>query len=473
MCEQKKSKLPILLVDDEINLLNSFDLTLNEYGIDNTILCNDSRNVLKILDKNEVSLILLDLSMPHIRGEEILKEVVSNYPEVYVIVVTGDSELETAVECMKLGAFDYVVKPVESNKLISVVSKALEIKRLKDENSLLKTTIISNDIKRPEVFEEIVTQSPKMKSMFQYMEAIAKTTEPILITGETGVGKELIARALHKLSDREGHFVATNIAGLDDQMFSDTLFGHKRGAFTNANQDRKGQIERAANGTIFLDEIGDLSLQTQVKLLRLLQEKEYYPLGSDIPRFTDVLFVLATNKNLEQMVEEGTFRKDLYYRLNVHHITPIPLRERLQDLPYLLDHLLEKAAKDFGKKKPTIPPELYILLSTYKFPGNIRELEGMVYDAVGTHKSKIMSLTVFKNHIIPKSGISLESSKKLISEKVVFGEKLPTLKEIQAALVEEALKRTNSNQSIAAQLLGVTRQALNRRVIQEKRTTEI
>lgn len=469
MNEMKNPRNQILLVDDEINLLNSFELTLMEHGLDNVLLCSDSRNVMDILKANNISLILLDLSMPYIRGEELLETIIPEYPEIQVIVVTGDTELDTAVKCMKLGAFDYIVKPVENNRLINVITKAIEIQKLKEENNTLKNILTSNSISRPDAFKEIITQNSKMKSMFQYMEAISGTSEPILITGETGVGKELIAKAVHELSDRKGNFVTTNIAGLDDQMFSDTLFGHKKGAFTNAVQDRKGQLERASSGTIFLDEIGDLGFQSQVKLLRLLQEREFYPLGSDVPRYTDALIVLATNRNLEEMVKEGTFRKDLFYRLNVHHITPIPLRERMDDLPFLVDAFLEKAANNFGKKKPTVPPELFTLLSTYSFPGNIRELQSMVYDAVGTHKSKIMSLNVFKQHIKPHLKIELSPTENN-NDKIVFGNELPTLKEIQTVLVNEALKRTNNNQSIAAQILGVTRQALNRRVIQDKKS---
>ncbi|MDX1702570.1 MAG: sigma 54-interacting transcriptional regulator, partial [Melioribacteraceae bacterium] len=262
MQELKNPEYPILLVDDEINLLNSFELTLIENGFDNTILCSDSRKVMGILEDSKISLVLLDLSMPHIRGEELLQKIAHNHPDIYVIVVTGDTEIETAIKCMKLGAYDYIIKPVENNRLINVINKTLEIRKLKEENFNLKSTIISEDLKQPEAFEEIITQNAKMKSIFRYMEAISITSEPILITGETGVGKELIARAIHKLSGRKGNFVTTNVAGLDDQMFSDTLFGHKKGSFTNALQDRKGQIERASGGTIFLDEIGDLGFQS-------------------------------------------------------------------------------------------------------------------------------------------------------------------------------------------------------------------
>lgn len=465
MNEQKHPIKPILMIDDEINLLNSFDLTLADAGLDNTILCNDSRKAMNILRETDISLILLDLSMPHIRGEELLEQITPEFPEIPVIVVTGDTEIETAVHCMKLGAFDYIVKPVEKNRLVNQIKRALELNELKKQNILLKNRLFSDNIENPEAFTEIITRNQKMKLMFQYMEAIAGTTEPILVTGETGVGKELIARALHKLSKRTGRFVTTNIAGLDDQMFSDTLFGHKKGAFTNANQDRKGQIEMAAGGTIFLDEIGDLSSQSQVKLLRLLQEREYYPLGSDHPRFTDSLIILATNKDLSKMVEEGSFRKDLFFRLNVHHINPIPLRERLDDLPLLIDNFIEKAAKDFSKKIPTVPNELITLLSTYSFPGNIRELQAMVYDAVGTHKSKIMSLAVFKKHIgFDEKKEHTFSNTTSNNSLVVFGPQLPTLKGIQNALVKEAMKRSNNNQSVAAQILGVTRQALNKRI---------
>lgn len=457
-------KHPILLVDDEINLLHSFDLTLNDFGYNNTILCNDSREVLKILKENKVSMILLDLSMPFIRGEELLKEITPQYPDIPVIIITGDTEIETAVTCMKLGAFDYIVKPIEKNRLIGVIKNGLEINRLKSENLSLKDRLISDNLEHPEIFSEIVTQSPKMKSIFKYMEAISGTTEPILITGETGVGKELVAKALYKLSKRKGAFVTTNIAGLDDQMFSDTLFGHKKGSFTNANEDRRGMIDKASKGAIFLDEIGDLSSQSQVKLLRLLQEKEYYPIGSDEPKFTDALMILATNKNLLKMVEENIFRKDLYFRLNVHHIKLIPLRERLEDLPYLIDYFLETASKKFSKKKPTVPAELITLLSMYNFPGNVRELQSMVYDAVSTHQSRIMSLSVFKKHISPEEQEIKIETKVSENKKVNFGLELPTLKEVQNTLVKEALKRANNNQSIAAQILGVTRQALNKRI---------
>ena len=457
-------KNPILLVDDEEYLLQSFELTLNDNGINNTITISDSRKVESVLESNEITAVFLDLSMPHISGIHLLDKIKQNYPQIPVVIITGDNELETAVKCMKMGAFDYIVKPVEESKLVSSVKRAIELRDLRSENEKLKNRLINNELQNPEAFEEIITVNEKMRSIFQYMEAIANTTEPILITGETGVGKELIAKAMHKLTGRKGQFVTTNVAGLDDQMFTDTLFGHKKGAFTDANQDRPGLIEKAKGGTLFLDEIGDLSLLSQVKLLRLLQEKEYYPLGSDEPKFSDALIIAATNKNLYVLQEEGKFRKDLYYRLNVHHISLIPLRDRLDDLPVLVDYFMEQAAKLFGKKKPTYPPELIKLLSTYHFPGNIRELQAIIFNAVSIHKSGILPLKPFYESIERKQEDFDEKEIENLN-KVTFSEQLPTIKELTNELIKEAMKRSGNNQSIAAKMLGITRQALNKRLL--------
>ena len=463
--------LPVLMVDDEINLLNSYELTLNEAGINNIITCSDSREVGKLLSSKKIEVLMLDLSMPFVTGDKILQDVARDFPHIPVIIITGNNEIETAVDCMKFGAFDYLLKPIESSRLTSSVKRAIELRELRNENNLLKQRFFSNKLENPEVFANIITGNEQMRGIFQYTEAISGTSEPILITGETGVGKDLIARAIHILTGRKGKFVSINVAGLDDQMFSDTLFGHKKGSFTNAINDRPGLIERAAGGTIFLDEIGDLSVPSQVKLLRLLQEHEYYQLGSDDPKYSDALVLVATNQDLNQLQENKEFRKDLYYRLNTHHIHIPPLRERLDDLPLLIDYFLTEAAKSLGKKKPTAPPELETLLSCYHFPGNIRELRSMIYDAVSVHKTRTLSLDTFRKAInmdisaLPSKNETEENSTDFM---VKFSSKLPTLKQVQQALIDEALKRTNNNQSIAAQFLGVTRQALSRRLKNDK-----
>jgi DNA-binding NtrC family response regulator len=306
-----------------------------------------------------------------------------------------------------------------------------------------------------------------MRSIFQYIEAVAPSPRPVLITGETGVGKELVARAVHTLSNRKGAFTPVNVAGLDDHVFADTLFGHKRGAFTGAMEGRSGLLEQAAGGTLFLDEIGDLSAVSQVKLLRLLQEGEYLPLGSDLAKRSDARIVVATNQDLEAARNSGRFRKDLYYRLCGHRLQIPPLRERPEDLPVLLDYFLEKAANCLGKKKPTPPHELFKLLAAYRFPGNVRELESMIYNAVSIHTSGKLSMDAFKSEIFKtQPGLSgaIASPADAGEEKTVFPDPLPTLKQVEQLLVDESLRRSNGNQAIAAMMLGITRQALNKRL---------
>ncbi len=462
---------PIIMVDDEYHILKSFDIVLRKNGFNNVIPCQDGRALMDLLKKQEMEVLLLDLTLPHIGGEELLPDINRDFPELPVIIVTGDNKIETAVACIKQGAFDYIVKPVEEDRLVGAVKRAVEVRELRLENSKLKQRIFTPQLEHPEVFARIITANPKMQSIFHYTEAIAGSAEPVLITGETGVGKELIARAFHTLSRRAGKFMSVNVAGLDDHLFSDTLFGHKKGAFTDAYQERKGLVEQAAGGTLFLDEIGDLSAASQIKLLRLLQENEYYPLGSDAPHYSDVRVIAATNQDIYQLQESGKFRKDLFYRLKVHHVHIPPLRERVDDLPLLIDHFLEEAARDLGKKKPTPPNELPILLSTYHFPGNIRELRSMVFDAVSTHKAKKLSMDKFKAFIDKNKSVHFGNGDKTDAEKepmIFFSKRLPTLKQVQQILVKEAMNRAKDNQSIAANILGVTRQALNKRLKDEK-----
>jgi transcriptional regulator with PAS, ATPase and Fis domain len=282
-----------------------------------------------------------------------------------------------------------------------------------------------------------------------------------LITGETGVGKDLIARAIHKLSDRNGcTFLPVNIAGLDDNMFTDTLYGHRRGAFTGANQVRSGLIEKASHGTLFLDEIGDLNVTSQVKLLRLLESQEYFPLGSDLARRSEARVIVATNRDLGKSIESNVFRKDLYYRLSTHHVHIPPLRERANDLPLLIEHFLDTSARELDKKKPTPPPELFTLLGTYHFPGNIRELESMIFDAVSKHKSGVLSLETFIKATGKKQTISVGNQDDLL---VTFAEKIPTIKQVTELLIAEVIKRSKGNQTIAARHLGISPQALSNR----------
>jgi transcriptional regulator with PAS, ATPase and Fis domain len=364
------------------------------------------------------------------------------------------------------------VKPVENSRLISSVKKALEICSLKNQVTQLRDHLLTNRISHPEAFSSITTASPKMSAIFQYCEVVAESQQPVLITGETGVGKELLAKAIHVVSGVRGRFVSVNAAGLDDTMFSDTLFGHKKGAFTGAEQARSGLIAQASRGTLFLDEIGDLSELSQVKLLRLLQEHEYYPVGSDIPLISDARVIAATNRGLRVMTEAKTFRKDLYFRLCSHQVLIPPLRERTEDIPLLLDFFLNTAAQIFRKKSPTYPPELVTLLSSYDFPGNIRELKAMIFDAVARHGSGVLSMERFKEVIgsrptppIDETRLSQRMNDWLLESHGSF----PKIREVEEFLINEAMKRANSNQGIAASLLGLTRQTLNSKLKQKRK----
>ncbi len=460
----------VLLVDDEKPWLRSVSIALERSaGISNIIPCSDSREAMGLLQQHAVDLAILDLTMPHISGEQLLAMMVEEYPEIPVIILSGLNQIDTAVRCAKAGAFDYFVKTVEEDRLIAGVLRALRLRDLERENRQLSQHVLQGELKYPEAFADIVSEDPQMLSVFRYIEAIAPGRQPVLITGESGTGKELLARAVHQIGRPEGPWVAVNAAGLDDNVFSDTLFGHVRGAFTGADQTRPGMIEQASGGTLFLDEIGDLSQPSQIKLLRLLQEDEYLPLGSDKPKKSRARIVVATNQDLKRNLAEGTFRKDLFYRLQSHQANLPPLRQRRVDIPLLLHHYLEQAAAELGRRVPTPPVELEVLLGTYHFPGNIRELKGMVYEAVSLHHTGKLSMDAFKKAIghccgdqalRPLPAESDDDSIPLLR----FSERLPTIEETVNLVVEEALRRAQNNQTIAAGLLGITRPALSKRL---------
>ncbi|MGE4292359.1 MAG: sigma-54-dependent transcriptional regulator [Desulfovibrio sp.] len=455
---------PLLMVDDEVPWLESLRGILGLAGIRNVLTCRDSREVSGLLADRDVSVLLLDLCMPYLSGQELLRTVVAEHPELPVIVLSGQDELDIAVQCIKDGAYEYFLKSTEKERLITSVRRAVELTEVRRENTKLKNAFLGHGPVHPEAFDALVTRDQKMRALFGYAEAVAATPLPVLITGETGTGKELMARAVHRLSGRSGPFVAVNAAGLDDNVFSDTLFGHRRGAFTGAEEFREGLVARASRGTLFLDEIGNLGILSQTKLLRLLQEGEYLPLGSDRVERSSARILTATMEDPEVLENEGKLRRDLYYRLSGHRIHLPPLRDRRGDIPVLLDCFLEQAAQELGKARPPVPSGLCARLANYDFPGNVRELRSMVWDAVAGYTSGWLSLRPFQGR-----GFSDVRPTASSFHEILRGlERLPEQREAYAALVEEAVRRTEGNRSAAADMLGISRQALARQL---KRTS--
>lgn len=453
----------IIVVDDDVGVLKRLERLLHFEGYDDVALCERAEDAWPVLKDAKPTAMILDLMMPGTDGYAMLDRMHAERPDVPVIVATAIDDLDAVVRCMKAGAFDYVPKSAETARLVASLEHAAMIGRLLDDNKALRDSLLSDDGRTLGYFESIVTRDRKMTDIFRYLAAIARSDKPILITGESGTGKELFAVAAHEASGRSGELVTVNIAGLDDAMFSDTLFGHKRGAFTGAESDRPGLIERAKGGTLFLDEIGDLTQQSQVKLLRLIEQRRYYPLGADLTRTSDALIIAATNKDLQKACAAGTFRQDLYFRLETHLIRLPPLRERTGDLPLLVELFVARAAEKFGKPEPTVPPELYELLGTYDFPGNVRELESMVHDAVGRACGRTLSMESFRSRVFKPDR---QPAAAPIFAKGVFASlpSLPTLREASDALMEEAIRRAGGNQGVAAGLLGLSRTALNRRL---------
>lgn len=448
---EKKLGRPIFIVDDEPEILMAVDTTLRMAGMDNIVTISDARDVIRQMERQIPSLMILDLNMPHINGGRLLKIVRKTYPKIPVIILTGAIDVDMAVKCMKIGAMDYVVKPVEEDRLVAAVKQALSFNSHENKITNSPASDLFSQIKNPGAFSRIITQDEKMHSIFHYIEAIAPSSQPVLILGETGVGKELLGQPIHTLSKRKGKLIVVNVAGLDDNVFSDTLFGHVPGAFTGAQKIRQGLIEQAAGGTLFLDEIGDLALTSQVKLLRLLQEREYLPLGSDKIRHSDARIIASTNLDLWALEKKGIFRKDLIYRLSTHTLTLPPLRDRLLDLPLLLDRFICQAANELDKPIPELPKPLIEQMESYPFKGNIRELKSMVHDAISRYKKGPITADLFKGLAVSGAGGGHSNL-------------LPTLKEASKKLVEKAMKQSRGNQSIAAGILGISQQALSKRL---------
>jgi DNA-binding NtrC family response regulator len=456
----------IILVDDEQAELEAYSFLLQTMGLKRLTTVKDSRDLMPVMEEHHPAIVFLDLNMPHKSGKQVLMELRETHPHTPVIICTANSDIEMAVECLKLGAHDYLVKPIDSDKFGSALRNALEISALRHEVLTLKGLSFSKKLRHPSDFAQIITKSAVMLRLFQYIESTAVSGQPFLILGETGSGKELFARAIHDVSGFPGKFVAVDVSGLDDTLFSDTLFGHRKGAFTGAEKDRTGLIQKAANGTLFLDEIGDLSKPSQVKLLRLIQEGIYYPLGDDQPRRCRARIITATNRDLNDLADrKDEFRIDLYYRLSTHLIQIPPLRERREDIPLLAAYLADQAAKSMGKRIVTINKRLLDLFATLPFPGNVRELKTYVYDAVAQCQSEELDEMDIGGRLSLArcAHVDVAAHAPEVTLEALFG-RFPTLSELTEYAVQKALEAANYNQTKAAQALGISKQALSQRL---------
>lgn len=464
----------ILLVDDDADFVNEARLILRSHNIASVTVLTDSTKVMKELTRQHYSAIFLDWVMPGLSGADLLPEIIRQYPHIPVTVMTGVNDVATIVSCIKQGAHDYLTKPVDATRLVSVARSAFKVGMLAAQNRQLTGYLLGKPLHDPSVFSDFTTCNERMLAIFKLIELMAPSQEPILITGETGTGKELVAQAIHKASGLKGAFVPINAAGLDDTVFTDTLFGHKKGAFTGAQDNRAGMIEQAKGGTIFLDEIGDLSQASQIKLLRLIQQNEYYRLGSDVLHHSDARIVAASNKNFDEMIAAGTFRSDVYYRLSTHILQIPPLRERREDILPLCMKFCVETADRLGKKVPSFTPPLRTALQSYGWPGNIRELSNKIGNAVTCNLNGSLSLAEFPG-LEPSDGQHKRLLRQIDGGQLalhrIFME-FPTLHEVEGLLIQEAVEAMKGNKSAAAELLGISRPTLLKRLAELQETPE-
>lgn len=464
--KQYGSEYSILIVDDDAEFLDGARRALLSHGIVNVTKMQESDQVLRALATGAYNILLLDWVMPGPTGADLLPEIVRQYPNIPVIIITGVCDLENVVNCIKQGAYDYVTKPLDTTRLVSIVQNAVNNNELIVRNRKLTGYLLGEPLSNPENFSDIITCSDRMLSIFKVIEALASSRQPILITGETGVGKELVAKAIHKCSGLKGRMVTVNAAGLDDTMLADTLFGHKRGAYTGATESRDGLIEQAKGGTLFLDEIGDLSNASQIKLLRLLQQNEYYRLGSDVLHKSDARIIAASNGDFQTMLSSGTFRSDLYYRISVHTLNIPPLRERREDIYPLLQHFVKMTAKSMARTSPALSKELRQGLMAYDFPGNVREMINMVHNAVTYNHTGTLELDDFEG--LASGATAQRDIVRIIGNDqfvlhAIFHD-FPTIDEVEALLVDEAITLSHGNRSVAAKMLGVSRPTLQKKL---------
>ncbi len=450
----------ILVVDDELSMRELLEYMLTNEGY--AVTCAETgREAISVLEKNHFDLLLCDIRLGDITGLDVLRASKKHNPNNVVILISAYSTTETAVEAMNEGAYDYVPKPFDKDELLATVAKALELRSVEHEKKQ-----IDDELKKSLHFDMIVGNSPAMHHIYNLIRQVAKTKTNVLITGESGTGKEVIAKAIHQESDRSSQpFMVINCGGIPETLMESELFGHKKGAFTGATNDKKGLFEIAHKGTVFLDEIGELSLPIQVKLLRAVQEKVFMPVGGNEDISVDIRIMSATNKSLEEEVIAGNFREDLFYRLNVIEIKVPPLRERKADLRALAQHFLEKYSKEMGKEITKFSSYAIDLLKKYDFPGNIRELENLLERSVALSTTNIILPDSLALSLHKRRWIEGFKDRRFDLDEVARGVALDSiLEEIEREYLKKALDCSNGNKNKASDLLGISFRSLRYRL---------
>jgi len=438
----------ILLIDDEINQLDILSgyLKKKRYKI---YTAQSGDEGIQIFKNNFIDIILSDYKMPDKTGIEVLEEVKKINPEVSFIMITAHGTVENAVKAMRFGAFDYISKPIDLDELELLLERVIENQNLKSENLLLKNQLLEKN-----KISSVIHNSPKMQEVISLSSRVADSKASVLITGESGTGKEVLAKAIHLISSRKDDpFVAVNIHALSENLLESELFGHEKGSFTGADKMRRGRFELSDKGTIFLDEIGDIPLSTQIKLLRVLQEHQFERVGGSEVINVDVRIIAATNQNLDMKIKEGIFREDLFYRLNVVNIHIPPLRERREDILSLIENFILKYCEENGKDKMDISKEAADILLKYNFPGNVRELENIIERAVVLSRSNMITTDDLPLNV-----------KELRNEREIVNNIPQSLNErveyLEKQLIYDALRQANGNQTKAGKILGITERNL-------------
>jgi two-component system, NtrC family, response regulator AtoC len=440
----------ILIVEDEAKMRRLLELNLGEDGF-GTLSAGDAEAGLKLLSESIIDLVVTDLKLPGMNGLEFLQAVKRHNAALPVVVMTAFGSVETAVEAMKAGASDYVLKPFSLSEMRMVVRKELDVRNLREENRSLREAL-----GKRYAHPNVVARSKKMQEVLATVERVAPTNSTVLLGGESGVGKDLIARAIHEKSRRtSGPFIKINSSAIPENLLESELFGYEKGAFTGATASKLGKFELADKGTLFLDEIGDVLPAIQVKLLRVLQEREFERLGGTRTVKVDVRLIAATNRDLREALEQGTFREDLYYRLNVVPIDIAPLRQRKEDIPDLVNLFISRFAGDSGRAVTSITLEAMQILVNYHWPGNVRELQNIIERACALAKGTVLEVSDI--HLDVRPAKTTNGANGFLPEGM-------TLEHWEDEMIQEALRRANGNKSQAARLLGLSRNALRYRL---------